>query len=141
MTNAICDASVVVKWFVEEPGDDLAPSRAILAAHRRGEISAHVLDLTLYEVANVLSRRGGEPIEVHAASTFLHLGLTSIVGALPWLAETAARIAANDKLSFYDASYMAAARETETAIVSADRALVSAGALTPTEFCQRLGLA
>ena len=52
----LIDTSVLIKWFHEAGESELAAARAIRNAHVRGEIDAHVLDLAIYEVGNVLAR-------------------------------------------------------------------------------------
>src|SRR5262245_23655587 len=58
-TDVVCDASIVLKWFHEDGEAEVEAARELLDAHRAGRITAWVLDLTFYEVGNVLLRALG----------------------------------------------------------------------------------
>jgi predicted nucleic acid-binding protein len=51
---AVLDSSVGAKWFLDEPGS--VDSRALLAAHGRGDLSIVVPSLFVYEVFAVAAR-------------------------------------------------------------------------------------
>ena len=57
MTRVLIDTSVLIKWFHSKGESELDAARALRSAHLRGEIQAHVIDLAVYEVGNVLSLR------------------------------------------------------------------------------------
>ncbi|WP_035757058.1 type II toxin-antitoxin system VapC family toxin [Granulicoccus phenolivorans] len=142
MTGLLVDTSVLIKWFHSDGESELAEARAIRDAHVRGVVDAYVLDLALYEVGNVLTRAlGWQAVEVAAQLD----DLVAIVGpplvmSQGWLHQ-AARIAETHGLSFYDASWAAAAAALKIPLVSADRRLVTAGlAETPTVVATRLHL-
>ena len=46
----------MVKWFHSEGETEFAEARAIRAAHARGDLNAHILDLGVYELGNVFVR-------------------------------------------------------------------------------------
>jgi predicted nucleic acid-binding protein len=48
----VIDASVAIKWFVEEP--DAPAAHRLLEAHATGETTLVAPDLIVYEVSNVL---------------------------------------------------------------------------------------
>ncbi len=54
--TVVVDTSVIVKWFHADNEAEVGESRAILAAHHDEILTAHVLDLGVYEFANVLLR-------------------------------------------------------------------------------------
>jgi predicted nucleic acid-binding protein len=142
MSGVLCDASVIVKWFHAEAEPEAREAHAILAAHRDGALECRVLDLTLYEVGNVFVRSLGWA--GRTAADRLH-DLMTVVGEPVALSDaarsTAAELAAEHGLSYYDAAYWAAARELRAPLVSADRELVEAGAAeSPRQLCQRLEL-
>ena len=56
MSHVLVDTSVLIKWFHEEGEPELIEARAIRDAHVAGHLDAHVLDLAVYEVGNVLAR-------------------------------------------------------------------------------------
>jgi hypothetical protein len=58
VTVVVCDANVVVNWFVpDEPGS--AEAVSLVRGPGARALAVHVLDLTLYEVGNVLIRKRG----------------------------------------------------------------------------------
>lgn len=143
MTRLLVDTSVLIKWF-HEPGErEVTEARAIRDAHIRGDLDAHVLDLAIYEVGNVLARA----LKWTAADIGDQLDdLLDIVGApiamsQAWLRD-AAELAETHRLSFHDASWAAAAAALGISLVSADRQLLAAKlAETPSAIASRLNLA
>lgn len=141
MADVLCDASVVLKWFHSEGEEEAAEARAILAAHRAGTIAVSILDLTLYELGNVLLRSMGWS----ASDVGDQLeDLRTICGTFAPTTEElrlAADIGRRNDLTYYDAAYAAVARSRGTALVTADRGLVSAGyGERPGVLVARLGL-
>jgi predicted nucleic acid-binding protein len=141
VTDVVCDASVVLKWFHDEGESEVDDARRLLAAHRSGSITAWVLDLTFYELGNVLLRA----LRWSAADVADQLDdLRAICSVLaPSAAEQrlAAQLAEEHKLTFYDAVYAAAARSRGSALATADNALLDAGAgESPAAVAARLGI-
>lgn len=142
MTDLLIDTSILIKWFHSEGEDELEPARALRGAHLSGKLDAHILDLGMYEVGDVLARA----LHWKAAEIADQLDdLLTILG--PPLAMTAdwlrhaALLAHNHGLSFYDASWAATADKLDIALISADRKLLSAGlAESPTDAAIRLKL-
>jgi predicted nucleic acid-binding protein len=143
VTRLLVDTSVLIKWFHGAGESELAQAQAIRDAHIRGDLDAHVLDLAIYEVGNVLARAlrwaardVGDQLE----------DLLTIVGSpismtQRWLRD-AAVLAETHALSFYDASWAAAAAALDVPLVSADRRLLAAGlAESPSAVAARLNLA
>ena len=140
MTQLLVDTSVLIKWFHDERETELAQAREIRDAHVRGDVDAHVLDLAVYEMGNVLARA----LKWEARDVAEQLDdLLLIVGpplamSQPWL-RTAADLASAHDLTFYAASWAAAASELGVPLVSADRQLISSGlALSPTALAAGL---
>jgi predicted nucleic acid-binding protein len=141
VTDVLCDASVVLKWFHSEGEGDVAPARALLAAHATGRLTAAVLDLTLYEIGSVLVR-SLEWAPEDAADQLDDLRALCPVAA-PSADELrgAAEFADRFDLTFYDAAYAAVAAGRQAALATADRALVAAGVgETPATLVVKLGL-
>lgn len=142
MTRLLVDTSVLITWFHAEGESEVEAARAILSAHAREDVVAHVLDLAFYEVGNVLVRA----LKWDAVTVSSQLDdLREIVGApVTASAETlrdAASLAEVHALSFYDACWAAAGRELGIALVSGDRQLQRAGlAESPTQTAERLRL-
>lgn len=142
MTRLLIDTSVLIKWFHSDGEGELAPSRALRAAHVSGLVQAHILDLAIYEVGNVLSRalRWAGPDVADQLDDLQTITGPPFVMPPAWL-RTAATLAHSHTLSFYDASWAAAALELRIPLVSADRRLLDAGlAESPTDTVTRLRL-
>lgn len=143
MTRLLIDTSVLIKWFHNAGESEVVEARAIRDAHVRGDLDAHVLDLAIYEVGNVLARAlkwtaadVGDQLE-----DLLVMVGSPIVMAHGWLRD-AAVLAETHTLSYYDASWAAAAAALGVLLVSADRRLVATGlAETPATVASRLNLA
>jgi predicted nucleic acid-binding protein len=117
----VLDASVAVKWFVEEPGT--AAAMALLAQDE----SLIAPDLLVAEVANVawkhlmrgdLELRQLAHVPEAVAKMFAELWPTV------WLASRAFEIAAELRHPVYDCFYLALAEGEEATLVTADRRLI-----------------
>ena len=142
MTRLLIDTSVLIKWFHDAGESEVLEARAIRDAHVRGDVDAHVLDLAIYEVGNVLARSlkwTATDVEDQLDDLLTTVG-APIVMAQGWLGD-AAVLAETHLLPFYDASWAATAAALGISLVSADRRLVSAGlAKTPTTVALQLSL-
>lgn len=133
--SLLVDTSVVVKWFHQDGESEVAPARTLLRAHRDGRERLLVLDLAAYEFGNVLLH----PLGLPALAVARHLGLLltlcgPLVHARPSWLEAAADLGERHRLTFYDASWVAAAQALRCPLVSADRLLLSTGlAVSATE--------
>jgi predicted nucleic acid-binding protein len=127
----VVDASVVLQWLVERPA---APWRALLEAHREGTEPLAAPELIHYEVTNVLVRKLGLPVDdaLDAWERLLALEIETYTLAAEQYRESL-RLAHDEKVTVYDASYLALARELRAPLVTADRKLGAAAI--------RLGLA
>jgi predicted nucleic acid-binding protein len=141
MTDVVCDASIVLKWFHDEGEEGVEEARRLLAAHRSGRLTAWILDLTFYELGNVLLRA----LRWSAAEVAAQLDDVRFICAVltPGSRELrlAAQLAETHALTFYDAVYAAAARSRGAALATADRALLDSGAgELPAVIAARLGI-
>ena len=114
------DASIAVKWFVEEDG---RPEALTLTGPR---IERHAPDLILPECANVIwkkHRRG----EIASAQAFVDevARMSEAVALLPGaeLVREAAKIALEAGHPVYDCFYIACAKLTDSILVTSDRRL------------------
>jgi len=142
VTRLLIDTSVLIKWFHSDGESELEQARTLRSAHVTGELDAHMLDLAFYEVGNVLTRA----LRWTATDVADQLDdLSAILGpplvmTPAWLRH-AATLADIHTLSFYDASWAAAAVELGVQLISADRRLLAAGlAESPSETTTRLNL-
>ncbi len=103
--------------------------RDALALLKSPERDLAALDLTLYEVVNVIAGKRGQPREAEQLGRFILSrceGSTERVDAGLMAATT--EIVAEHRLTAYDAAYVAAARRNDWTLVSTDIAdLVSKG--------------
>lgn len=118
MTQLVIDASVAIKWLVDEPGTD----EALQLRHH--ELLAP--DLLIVECANILwkKRRRKEmtPDETLVAIGLLarsHIELTPMRG----LIEAATRLALAFDYPAYDCAYLALAQSLQCAMVTADSSM------------------
>lgn len=122
----VVDASVALKWFVEEDGSDAA--RALHGRHLTAP------DLLIAEVANGLWRmvRSGRlpPAAAPLAMRRLPRYLASLAPLAP-LAGRAAEIALALDHPAYDAFYLALAEASGSIVVTADRRLLDKAAGSP----------
>lgn len=136
----LVDTSVIVKWFHAEGESEVEPARALLQAHRSGVERLLVLDLAMYELGNVLLRPLGLPAGVVAQQLALLLRLCGpLVHARPSWFDAAAALGEQHRLTYYDASWAAAAQALGCPLVSADRLLLSSGlAVTASQAAELL---
>lgn len=121
----VADASVVLKWFHAAGEESVEPARVILEAFAQRRIDLVILDLTIYEIGNVLIRSGASP---EATATVLE-ALNEICQPVALLASermTAARLARDHRLTFKSAVYAAVAQERGGRLVTMDRQLLAA---------------
>ena len=126
----LIDASV---WVASgTPANRWHESASKLIRKPPGPLGA--IDLTLYEVANVVGVRDGKPDAARALTQVLRRRCKDRVVSLDAeMLDVTLELAAEHGLSAYDAAYVAAARRTGWQLVSIDmRDLVSKGlAVTP----------
>lgn len=133
---------MIIKWFHSKGEEELAAARAIRDANQRGDIDAHIIDLAMFEVGNVLLTRLGWPASDVAdqLDDLVVICGTPLTTIPAWLRDAAALGAAH-RLTFYDAAWAASARGLGIALVSADSALLAAGlADSPASTVTRLRL-
>lgn len=132
---ALVDTSVVLKWVHEAGESQVAEARALLDAHRTGAARLLLLDLALYEFGNVLLRRLRLPAAVVSEQLdLLHRLCGPVVHPAPSWLDAAAALGEQHGLTFYDASWAAAAQALDCPLVSADGALISAAlAVSPAD--------
>lgn len=142
MTSLLVDTSVLIKWFHSDGESELEQARVLRSAHVIGALDAHVIDLAFYEVGNVLTRAlHWTAVDVADQLDDLNALVGPALAMTPAWLRRAATLAHTHALSFYDASWAAAAVELDVPLVSADRRLLAAGlAELPTQIATRLKL-
>lgn len=121
--EVVVDASVVVKWFVEE--EYSREARLLRDAYANGLVDLAAPSLLPYEVINALKYSGafGED-ELKEAASILEdhqIALYDLVGEV---AQKAVEIAMRKGVTVYDAAYVALAHELDTVIYTADEKLL-----------------
>lgn len=140
--TVVVDTSVAIKWFHDAGEAEVTEARAVLDAHVRGTITVGLLDLGLYELGNVLSRSlrwPGDRITDQIDDVITICGPVLQLEDPAW--RVAANLAATHGLTFYDAAWVAAARQTGAPLVTADAQLLASGlGESATSIADRLGL-
>lgn len=129
------DASVWVAGL-DEADVRHAPSVRLLAALHSSRTPIVIPDLALLEVGCAVARRRRDPAAGQAAAAALRgIPTLRILAAGRTIPEPALELGTRTLLRAADAVYAAAARLTETPLVSWDRELIErAGALTPDQW-------
>jgi len=118
----VVDASVVVKWFVNE--HDSEPARALRNAHIAGDIRLIVPEITMIEVMNALRYKKISDDQLREAHRALWDIQLTIEKTTPFLLEKALGIARTYNLSVYDALYAATAQLYGAVLITTDDALL-----------------
>ncbi len=116
---SVLDASVILKWFVDEKDSNKALS--LRKDFREGKTELVLPDLALYEISNALRYNPDfdkEEIKV-AIQTLIDLDIDIVTPTLP-LIEASIEIATDHEITCYDATYYALARELEFSLITAD---------------------
>jgi predicted nucleic acid-binding protein len=121
VTEAVLDASVVVKWFRSEGEGHVDPARALRRSFETGELVVFTPSLLRLEIVNVAGRRWrwAEAALVDLAAALDDLGFESIDPDLVRVAHWTAR-----GLTAYDAAYVAVAEAIGTRLVTDDDLIV-----------------
>lgn len=127
LPTVVCDASVALKWFHEAGEEEVEASRALLEAYTDRRLDVLVLDLTVYEIANVLLRALGLSPEQAVAVLDALDDICPRVAPAPAELALAAQLAVEHRLTFYDATYAAVAQARSATLATLDGALLGAG--------------
>jgi len=132
--TSVLDASVLLKWFIEESGSELALDLKSLYLNR--EIEIIIPDLALYEIPNVLRFKRSIPeSQLRSVMQAFWLLDIEIVAPNEALLEEGIHLSFATGLSFYDCSYLALARQIDATLITADRHLFNAASkFVPTQF-------
>lgn len=119
----VVDASIVVKWFLEEPYSGEALE--LRDDYIRGRLSIAVPSLLFYEVLNAVKHSGvyseEEVEEVGRAIDKYGFDLYELRGKYKL---EAVKVAVEEDVTVYDASYVALAKHLKTVFYTADEELV-----------------
>jgi len=121
VTEAVLDASVVIKWFRSQGERHVDRARALRASFEAGELVVFTPPLLGLEIVNVAGRRwrwdGAALVDLAAALDDLGFELTEpdLVRVAHWTALG---------LTAYDAAYVAVAEAVETRLVTDDDLII-----------------
>jgi predicted nucleic acid-binding protein len=117
VTDAVLDASVLVKWFHSEGEEHVEQARALRAQFEAGDLRIVAPTLLWLEIVNVAARRWGwsEAKLERLARSLSTLGFDLIEPDLAAVARWAAR-----GLTAYDAAYVAVAEQAGAMLITDD---------------------
>jgi len=121
--KVVVDASIIVKWFLEEEFSNKALQ--LRNDYIRGIIAIAVPSLLEYEVLNALKYSG-----VHSVEELKEIGIAlnkygfEVYELEGKLKELAIEIALKNNITIYDASYIALAKHLNTILYTADKELI-----------------
>jgi predicted nucleic acid-binding protein len=122
VTEAVLDASVVLKWFHMREEPNLEAAHLLRARFEEGQLNVAAPPLLMLELLNVAGRRwgwpAGEVVDFAANLSALRFGL--IEPELASVANWAGR-----GLTAYDAAYIALAEQLGVPLVTDDRELIA----------------
>ena len=123
MEKVVCDASVVVKWFIEEPFSDKALK--LRDKHINGEIRIAAPHLLPFEVLNALkySNLFSKEELRDAALSLSYYGI-ELYPLKNNFAKITVEIAMDNNITVYDAAYVALAQILDTKLYTADKKLI-----------------
>jgi len=123
MKGYVVDASVILKWVLgDEREEDQDKARELLNAWVDGRVDLSVPKLWQYEVGNFLGREIPE-YATEKMKLLLSLGIKSVhlnedmcFQCLTWMQK--------NRVTFYDASYLAVAYEIKGTLITADERFI-----------------
>ena len=123
MEKVVVDASVVVKWFIDEEDSDKALK--IRDRYVNGEIMIIAPELLPYEVLDALRYSGVFSIdEIKEASVALSNYGIEMYPLLGNLAQKTVEISMETNITVYDSAYVALAYLMDTVLYTADESLI-----------------
>ena len=118
----IIDASVVIKWFIEEK--DSAKALLLKDKHIQGKTILIAPDLLVYEVSNVLVfSKVFRPAEITKCLQDLYELEIDLISPSIDIILSATELAISKQVSVYDACYLALAKELDIKLITADEKL------------------
>jgi len=118
----LIDASVILKWFLDE--DDSDKAKVIKDGHISGDFTVVIPDIAIYEIGNALRYASEFSIDdVNRSIEELYELSLDIIAPLPDICNVATEIAYQNNITFYDAFYIALAKELELQFFTADAKL------------------
>lgn len=114
----VVDSSVMVKWLNAKEEKLLEKSNKVISDFQKGKIKIIAPELAKYEVGNALLYKG---IGQEAAKISLEKFFLIPVEYIPWdqnLANMTMEIAYEAKITYYDASFVALAKQEDAVLLT-----------------------
>lgn len=140
--GVVSDTSVAYQWFHTEGETGVEASRALVKLFGDRSISLSVIDLTRYELGNIILR-GRLQATAEQAIAIVDLLAQMCPAITPTATELrhATRLAETHRLTLYDATYAAVARARGAELATLDKALLKAGlGRRPSELVEMIRL-
>lgn len=118
MTKLVLDSSVLVKWITSQDEELIKEARKILRRFQEGKIKVFVPELTKFEIGNALWKK---QIPLSEVSFDLELFYDFPVEFISWdlvLGKKTAEIATENKITYYDAAFIALAEKYKAVLVT-----------------------
>jgi predicted nucleic acid-binding protein len=133
VTEAVLDASVVLKWFHTEGERHVEQARRLRARFRAGELRVLAPSLLWLELLNVAGRRWGwSQTQLEALAAALpNLGFDVHEPQLPTVAHWVTR-----GLTAYDAAYVAVAEDAGVKLITDDDEIVRVATKTASALAE-----
>lgn len=132
----VVDTSVAFKWFVGYGESGLDEAWELLRAHRDGEVTLIAPSLVLAEIANRLRYSGIRPDDALEFLTDFDQSHVALFNGTYERTKRAVHCAFENRITVYDAMFLALAQEFECTLVTADRKAF--GAIPPNVATVRL---
>lgn len=131
VTKYILDPTVAVKWFASEDEPHLKEAEILFKQMQAEKVKVMTLDFLLVEVANALliSKKLNYHTTLQACKTLIASRIKFFPLSLRLLLE-AIKLASIYNITVYDALYLAAAKQENAKVITADRALLQIPTLT-----------
>ena len=129
----LLDSSVWLAYARAEHEPNHEAAATLMTRSARGEVELRLLDLTAYELGNVVVCAWKQPRRVARFVVDAALDICAAPPLVPTASERRDAHALAEEhggLSVYDATYAAVARERRLTLVSGDRQLLRAGVAT-----------
>lgn len=118
----VIDASVILKWFIEERDSNKAGD--IKNNHTQGLYTITVPDIAIYEIGNALRYKVEFSIrDISRSLEELYALNLDIILPHPDLIYSVAEISRQNDITFYDAFYVALAKDLGLQLITADKQL------------------
>lgn len=118
----VLDASVALKWFIDE--DKSSEARRLVRLIKQDKVSVYVPPIFPFEVVNILSLKEN----ISSQSLFASIGFLYSLNLRPGINSEeflvkSATLSKNFKITVYDASYVALAQDLKIGFLTADKKL------------------